>query len=185
MKPRIRWVLGLAFATGCVSGPEAIPPPPTPALAGYRAFALETVDVQYEPLSARPTAPQQRRMVERFRRDLASSISSQLGLTPAEAGSSHAVHVRVVVDGVRLPHPGRAASGRTTAYVSPGQPLPCHVELVDPASGAPLLRFQVQRPLPGGTFTAPDWIELERMRILLRAFAWEVAAAMDEARGTG
>ncbi len=186
MKTRIHWAFSLAFvfALACASRPVASPPPATPALAGYRAFALDAVDVQYEVLSARPTAPQQRRLVERFRRELTDAISQRLGLAPAAAADTTALRVRVVVDGIRLPQPGRAASGRTTAFVTPSTPLPCHVELLDPATGALLLRFQLRRPLPGGTFTAPDWIELERIRMLLRAFAWEVALTLEEARGS-
>jgi hypothetical protein len=156
---------------------------PPPQWARGSRVHVELPALSYAPHSARPSPREAERLRAQLRTTLAQALAESLGWEVVADGEPGALlRVRSAISDLALAAPP-ASPIRTTAYQAPSGHVGFVLECAGAAQGEPLLRFGERRPLPGGTFVGPPWIELQRTREAFRRFAEDAAAAIAELAG--
>ncbi len=148
--------------------------PPHPGLDRYRAYLIEPPKLHFRRLSAKPTRNDAVRLSHNMAKVIQRRLEAVFGWSEADGPGPEVVRVRAQVSNLEFSSPDSSSHTRTTALVSTGRLVYFMLELQDSETSDPLVRYGVRRPLPGGTFTGPSWHELDRARLVFRAFGIDI-----------
>ena len=167
-----------------IAGPGALfvgTSPPQWARGSRVHVELPVLD--YAPHSARPSPRDEERLRVQLRATLGQVLAEVIGWDVVAADAPGVgLRVRSVISDLELAAP-RVSAIRTTAYQAPSGHVGFVLECTGAVRGEPRIRFAERRPLPGGTFVGPPWIELQRTREAFRRFALDAGAAIAELDG--
>ena len=152
--------------------------PPNVDLSRYTAYLLEPPKLHFTPLSGRPNRTDAVRLSRSMARVIRPKLERTFGWKAVEEPGPEVIRIRALVSDIEFSSPDASAHTRTTAIVSSSGMVVFTLDFRDSTTKEPLARYAVRRPLPGGTFSGPYWHELDRARMVFRAFGGDLETSL-------
>lgn len=145
---------------------------PRPDFTQYDAIFVEPPEVYYTEGVVPPVIADDRRLRNAFESAMAEELGPATGLPATKRRGAGVLLIRFEVSNLDLDRNRNGlGQSRVTSIIQPSGNVFFVVEVADDATGTPLVRFAMRRPLPGGIFTGPWWPDLDRARQLFIQFS--------------
>jgi hypothetical protein len=159
---------------------------PRPDFEQYETIRVEMPAVYYSEGVTPPIPSDTVRLKKAFRAAMAEELGPATGLPVSDRRGPHVLVILSEASNVDLDRNRNGlGQSRVTSIIQPSGNVFFVVEVADDATGTPLVRFAMRRPLPGGIFTGPWWPELDRARQLFLQFAQDAGNGLGVVFGTG
>jgi hypothetical protein len=143
---------------------------PRPDLGAFHALRFERPSLFYENTVTPPLVADHSLLVRALDNAIRDQIAASIPLP--ETGESGAGVLRVSGEVTDLEFDrAKATNSRVTSIIQPGRTATFVLQLSDDATGVPLVRIAMRRPMPGGIFTGPWAPDIDRAVQLFRGFA--------------
>jgi hypothetical protein len=150
---------------------------PRPDLGVYRALRFERPTIFYERAIAAPLVSDHSILIRALDAAVRDQVAASIPLPETRAGGERVLRVSAEVTDLEFDR-AKASNTRVTSIIQPGRTATFVLQLADDASGTPLVRVAMRRPMPGGIYTGPWAPDLDRATQLFRMFAKDVRSSL-------
>jgi hypothetical protein len=150
---------------------------PRPDLGAYRALRFERPAIFYERTITAPLISDHSILMRALEGAVRDQVSASIPLPETREPGENVLRVSAEVTDLEFDR-AKASNSRVTSIIQPGRTATFVLQLADDASGTPLVRIAMRRPMPGGIYTGPWAPDLDRAGQLFRMFAKDVRASL-------